>query len=234
MWTLSHTHGWDRTGHMWKCGAFAIPKSLMLTGQQKHRRMLFQHTLAWTHPHLSHPPQWKGRNRFLPCGVSELLRQTEQELTTGRGLHAHNAQMGPWTLRHLSLLCSYIHIPWNTMSESIRIGTRFKTAPHLICDTYFCKPYCPQTGQWKPEWPDKTQVYVILKQQIWSGLSGVSRLHAYTDLCPHLHMTETSKNDPSLTSKTPWNMSYAGWVPLQLMASLNSNMTHCWGNMTSC
>lgn len=176
--SLTHTHGWDRTGHMWKCGAFAILKSLMLTGQQKHRRMLFQHTLAWTHPHLSHPPQWKGRNRFLPCGVSELLRQTEQELTTGRGLHAHNAQMGPWTLRHLSLLCGYIHIPWNTMSESIRIGTRFKMAPGLICDTCFCKPYCPQTGQWKPEWPDKTQVYVVLKRQIWSGLSGVSRLHA--------------------------------------------------------
>lgn len=142
---LSHTQ--NRTGHMWKCGAFAIPKSLMLTGpnQQKHRRMLFQHTLARLHPHLSHPPQWKGRNRFLPCGVSELLRQTEQELTTGRGLHAHNAQMGPWTLRHL--LCSYIHIPRNTMSESISIGTRFKMAPHFICDTYFCKHDCPLNGQ---------------------------------------------------------------------------------------
>lgn len=76
------------------------------------------------------PPQWKGRNRFLPCGVSELLRQTEQELATGRSLHAHNTQMGPWMLQHLfprAPVCT--KLPQCREGEA---GTRYGTK-HQVC-----------------------------------------------------------------------------------------------------
>lgn len=59
------------------------------------------HRRTNTSPPKPTPPQREGTNRFLPCGVSELLRQTEQELTMGRSLHARNAQMGPRMLQHL-------------------------------------------------------------------------------------------------------------------------------------
>lgn len=102
--TLSHTQGRDYTGNMWRQ---SLNYSCSPARSDKHRYSnTHMHTQEQPCPHLSCTPRWKGWNRFLPCGVSELLRQTEQELTTGRSLHAHNAQMGPWTLRHHFLICT--------------------------------------------------------------------------------------------------------------------------------
>lgn len=69
--------------------------------QKTQEHAIPSHRRTNTSPPKPTPPQREGTNRFLPCGVSELLRQTEQELTMGRSLHARNAQMGPRMLQHL-------------------------------------------------------------------------------------------------------------------------------------
>lgn len=127
------TQGWDCTGHMWRQLLQSLNYSCLLVHTNKNTEACYSnthtHTQEQTRPHLSHPPQWKGRNRFLPCGVSELLRQTEQELTTGRSLQAHNAQMGPWTLQHLFLQCTHTQLPQCTHSEQVKTGTKQKITP---------------------------------------------------------------------------------------------------------
>lgn len=71
------------------------------TSTKTQEHAIPSHRRTNTSPPKPTPPQREGTNRFLPCGVSELLRQTEQELTMGRSLHARNAQMGPRMLQHL-------------------------------------------------------------------------------------------------------------------------------------